>query len=178
MDATTMMVIFVVFNMFKRVTDQAKNICDQTVFAVRGIAKLPKVYRILFIDRPGSDLGQLATAIGRKNFPQKAAFTAATPGGGQKTSSELAAFLAERGLEDGDLSSEPLAALEHDFSDFVVIVAINGRVSDHVARMPFHSSALNWQIPEDEDRDQQYRLLRSQIFDLVTLLTGAETTQA
>ena len=178
MDAATMMVIFVVFNMYKRVTDQAKNICDQTVYAVRGIAKLPKVYRILFIDRDGSELGQLATAIGRKNFPEQAAFTVATPGGAQKVSSELAAFLAERGLEDGDLSSEPLAALEHDFADYVVLIAINGRVSDYVARMPFHSSALTWKIPEDEDRDQQYRLLRSQIFDLVTLLTGTETTQA
>jgi phosphate transport system protein len=178
MDATTMMVIFVAFNMYMRVTDQAKNICDQTVYAVRGIAKLPKVYRILFIDRDGSELGQLATAIGRKNFPDQAEFTVATPGGARKVSGDLAAFLAERGLEDGDLISEPLAALEHDFSDYVVIIALNGRVSDHVDRMPFHSSALNWKIPEDEDRDQQYRLLRSQIFDLVTLLTGTETTQA
>ncbi len=69
MDGTTMMVIFVVFNMFKRVADQAKNICDQTVFAVRGVAKLPKVYRILFLDQTGSGTGQLAAAIGRKNFP-------------------------------------------------------------------------------------------------------------
>src|SRR5210317_1452826 len=72
MDATTMMVIFVVFNMFKRVADQAKNICDQTVFAVRGIAKIPKVYPILFLDQPGSSLGQLATAIGRHSFPEAA----------------------------------------------------------------------------------------------------------
>jgi phosphate transport system protein len=178
LDATTMMVIFAVFNMYKRVTDQAKNICDQTVFAVRGIAKLPKVYRILFIDREGSELGQLATAIGRKNFPEQATFTVASPGGAQRVSSELAAFLAERGLEDDKLNSESLAALEHDFADYVVIIALNGRVADYVPRMPFHSSALNWKIPEDADRDQQYRLLRSQILDLVTLLTGTQTTPA
>jgi phosphate transport system protein len=178
MDATTMMVIFVVFNMFKRVTDQAKNICDQTVFAVRGIAKLPKVYRILFIDQEGSDLGQLATAIGRKNFPNTAEFTSAVPGGYGKVSEELAAFLAERGLEDGDLSSEPLVVLEHDFSDYVVIVALNGKVSNFVPKMPFHTSALNWTVSKDAERDQQYRLLRSQITDLVYLLAGEETTQA
>jgi phosphate transport system protein len=178
MDATTMMVIFVVFNMFKRVTDQAKNICDQTVFAVRGIAKIPKVYRILFLDQKGSDLGQLAAAIGRKNFPEIAEFTSATPGGLGPVSEELRGFLAERGLEDGDLTSEPLKALEHDFSDYIVIISLNGRVRDSIPKMPFHSSALNWTIPEDAGRDQQYRLLRSQITDLVHLLAGEEQTQA
>ena len=81
MDGATMMAIFVIFNMFKRVADQAKNICDQTVYAVRGVAKLPKVYRILFLDQAGSGTGQLAAAIGRKNFPDTAEFSVATPGG-------------------------------------------------------------------------------------------------
>mgnify|MGYP001811798345 FL=1 len=100
MDATTMMVIFVVFNMFKRVADQAKNVCDQTVFAVRGVAKLPKVYRILFLDQPGSELGQLAAAIGQKNFPDTAEFTCATPGVTEQPSDALLEFLAETGLPD------------------------------------------------------------------------------
>ena len=36
MDGANMMAVFVIFNMLKRVADQAKNICDQTVYAVRG----------------------------------------------------------------------------------------------------------------------------------------------
>jgi len=178
MDATTMLVIFVVFNMFKRVADQAKNVCDQTVFAVRGIAKLPKVYRILFLGQPGSDLAQLATAIGRKNFPETTEFSSATPGGSGPVSGSLADFLEEHGLANGELESEPLEALEHDFSDFIVIISINGRVSDFVPKVPFHSSALNWTVPEDAERADQYRQLRDQITDLITLLAGVETTQA
>ena len=178
MDATTMMVIFVVFNMFKRVADQAKNVCDQTVFAVRGVAKLPKVYRILFLDQPGSELGQLAAAIGQKNFPDTAEFTCATPGVTEQPSDALLEFLAETGLPDSELVTERLEGLEHDFSDYIVLVSVNGRVSDYVDKVPFHTSALNWSLPESDDLAGHYRQLRSQIIDLVTLLAGTETTQA
>ena len=178
MDATTMMVIFAVFNIFKRVADQAKNVCDQTVFAVRGVAKLPKVYRILFLDQAGSGLGQLATAIGRKNFPDTAEFTTATPGSSQPVSDSLHDFLVETGLPDENLDSEPLEVLEYDFSDYVVIVSVNGLVSDYIRKVPFHSAALNWSLPDGDDLAGQYRQLRSQIIDLVTLLAGTETTQA
>lgn len=178
MDATTMMVIFVVFNMFKRVADQAKNICDQTVFAVRGIAKLPKVYRILFLDQPGSGLGHLATAIGRKNFSDTAEFSCATPGSVEPLSDALRDFLQETGLPDEDLDSERLEALEHDFSDYTVLVSLNGPFSSYVSKVPFHTSALNWSLPDGEDRAGQYRQLRSQIIDLMTLLAGTEYTQA
>ena len=178
MDATTMMVIFVVFNMFKRVADQAKNVCDQTVFAVRGVAKLPKVYRILFLDQPGSELGQLAAAIGQKNFPDTAEFTCATPGVTEQPSDALLEFLAETGLPDSELVTERLEGLEHDFSDYIVLVSVNGRVSDYVDMVPFHTSALNWSLPESDDLAGHYRQLRSQIIDLVTLLAGTETTQA
>jgi phosphate transport system protein len=178
MDATTMMVIFVVFNMFKRVADQAKNVCDQTVFAVRGIAKLPKVYRILFLDQPGSSLGQLATAIGRKNFPDTAEFFCATPGGTQPLGGSLQNFLVETGLPDENLESERLEALEHDFSDYIVLISLEGPVSDYVEKMPFHSSALNWSLPRSEDLAGHYRQLRSQIIELVNLLAGSDTTQA
>jgi len=178
MDTTTMMVIFAVFNIFKRVADQAKNICDQTVFAVRGVAKLPKVYRILFLDQPGSSLGQLATAIGRKNFPDIAEFTSATPGRSEPLADTLCDFLVETGLPDEDLESEPLEVLEYDFSDYVVIVSVNGLVSDYIPKVPFHSAALNWSLPDGEDLAGQYRQLRSQIIELITLLAGTETTQA
>ena len=178
MDAKTMMVIFVVFNMFKRVADQAKNICDQTVFAVRGIAKLPKVYRILFVDQAGSDLAQLATAIGRKNFSETAEFTAATPGGTTPLADDLAAFLSEHGLPDENLKTERLEGLEHDISDYIVVVSLNGPVSDYVEKVPFHTSALNWTVPDELDLAGQYRRLRNNIIELVELIAGTETTQA
>ena len=58
------------------------------------------------------------------------------------------------------------------------MVSVNGRVSDYVDKVPFHTSALNWSLPESDDLAGHYRQLRSQIIDLVTLLAGTETTQA
>lgn len=174
MDAPTMMAIFTVFNMFKRVADQAKNICDQTVYAVRGVKKIPKVYPILFLDQRGSGLGQLAAAIGRHSFPDTARFAVATPGGRDQPAAALREFLAETGLPDEDLDTEQLEALAHDLSHFLVLVAVKGNYSDYVAKVPFHTSARNWSVPEEADLAATYRLLRREITDLVTLLAGGE----
>jgi len=172
MDAPTMLAIFTVFNMFKRVADQSKNICDQTVYAIRGVKKIPKVYPILFLDQRGSGIGQLAAAIGRHSFPETARFAVATPGGRDALSGSLREFLAETGLGDADLETEPLEGLAHDLSHFIVLVAVKGNVFDYVRKPPFHTSARNWTVPEGADLAEQYRFLRREITDLVTLLAG------
>lgn len=172
MDGATMMAIFVVFNLLKRVADQAKNICDQTVFAVKGIAKIPKTYRILFLDQAGSGAAQLATAIGRKNFPESGYFMAATPGAADTVSASLQEFLTERGLPDEDLVTEQFEVIEHDLAEFIVIVSLNGKYEDYFSKVPFHSSALNWTMPEGNDPQQHYRVLREEIQQLMMLLAG------
>ncbi len=172
MDGETMMAIFVIFNLLKRVADQAKNICDQTVYAVKGIDKLPKTYRILFLDQAGSGAAQLATAIGRKNFPKSGYFIPATPGAADPVAAELKDFMTERALPDEDLVTEQLEVIEHDLAEFVVIVGLNGKVEDYISKVPFHSSALNWTLPEGSDPLQQYRVLREEIQQLMTLLAG------
>lgn len=174
MDGVSMMAIFVVFNLLKRIVDQAKNICDQTVYAVKGIAKLPKTYRILFLDQPGSGLAQLATAIGRKNFPISGFFMPATPGKADQLSKELKAFLVERGLPDENLVTEQLEVSEHDLDDFTIIVSLNGNYSDYVPKVPFHTSALNWVLPADADLTESYRLLREEIQQLMAIMAGDE----
>lgn len=172
MDGRTMMAIFVVFTLFKRVVDQAKNICDQTVFAVSGIAKIPRVYRVLFLDQPGSGIAQLAVSIGRSNFPETAEFVAATPAAADSLSPELLEFLSETGLPDDDLETEQLEAIEHDLEDFTIIVSVNGFYADYISRVPFHTSALNWQVPQDSERAEQYRVLRNEISQLIVRLAG------
>lgn len=176
MDGRTMMAIFVIFNLLKRVADQAKNICDQTIYAVRGIAKIPKVYRILFLDQPASELAQLAVSIGRKNFPESAQFVAAMPGDSCDPPSSLQEFLEETGLPDDELATESLATLEYDLSSFTVIVSLNGKVSDYVESVPFHTTPLNWVLPATADRTELYRILRSEIAELVGLLAGDEAS--
>lgn len=172
MDGATMMAIFVVFNLLKRIVDQAKNLCDQTVYAVKGIAKIPKTYRVLFLDQPGSGMAQLATAIGRKNYPESGFFMPATPGVAEPVSTDLQGFLVERGLPDENLVTEQLEVSEHDLDDFTIIVSLNGKYSDYISKVPFHTSAFNWVLPGDNDLKQNYRMLREEIQQLMICMAG------
>lgn len=175
--ARTALTIFVVFNLLKRVADQAKNICDQTVYAVRGVPKVPKVHRLLFLARPGSGLGQLAVAIGRKNFPTEARFEAATPGVAEPLSEALRSFLAETGLPDDGLETRKLEHLEHDLSAYDLLIALEGKYGDYVEHVPFHTSALSWSPPaagETGDFTGAYRALLAEIQALLDLLVGDE----
>lgn len=174
MDGATMMAIFVIFSLLKRVADQAKNICDQTVYAVKGIAKMPKTYRILFLDQADSGLAQLATAIARKNYPQSGYFIPSTAGVSEDLSAELQQFLIQTGLPDEGLQTEQLEIIEYDLGEFTVVVSLNGDVEDYLNKIPFHTSALNWKLSSGDDRSQQYRFLRDAIQQLMTLLAGPE----
>ena len=176
MDGASMMALFVVFNLLKRIVDQAKNICDQTVYAVKGIAKIPKTYRVLFLDQPGSGLAQLASAIGRKNFPESGFFMPATPGTSDPVSTHLQEFLEERGLPDEDLVTQQLEVSEHDLDDFTIIVSLNGKYSDYISKVPFHTSALNWALPQDADLTENYRTLREEIQQLMTIMAGHDAS--
>ena len=172
MDGANMMAVFVIFNLLKRVADQAKNICDQTVYTVRGIAKVPKVYKILFLDQPGAGLGQLATAIARKNHSESGQFVSATPGKSDKVSDTLLAFLEERGLPEENLQTEQLEVTKFDLDEFFVIVSLNGQYTDYISKVPFHTTALNWVLPGGSDITENYRVLKEEIHKLMTQLAG------
>jgi len=168
----------VIFNMLKRVADQAKNICDQTFYAVRGVAKIPKFHRILFLDQPGSDRGQLAVAIGRKYFSGNASFDAATPGVSQAVSEPLRAFLSETGFSGEQLETENLTSLEYDLSEFDLLIPLRGTVKEYVSKIPFHTSVLDWSAAMDnceQDYQALYRRLNSELSSLIQLLVGDET---
>ncbi|MCG8461543.1 MAG: hypothetical protein MI919_35125, partial [Holophagales bacterium] len=62
--------LLTVFNRLDRVVAQAKNICEETIFATTGETKAPKVYRILFVEEKDDCWSQLAVAHARKAFPE------------------------------------------------------------------------------------------------------------
>ena len=174
-DAHTSLTLFIIFNMLKRVADQAKNICDQTVYAVRGVAKIPKVYQILFVDQPGSAAGIVALAIAKKNFPTEARFSLGVPGEAPGMDSALVQFLEEKALAADELKAVSLTTLQHEVDEFDVVVALQGRSRDYIGKVPFHTTALHWDMDqEDSDPLSQYRLLHEKISALIELLAGEE----
>ncbi len=175
MAARTALTTFVIFNLLKRVADQAKNICDQTVYAVRGVGKAPKVFNIVFLYDQRPEAALLAVSVGRKYFPVTAQFSAAGRTAVAEVSPALQEFLMATGLPDEQLASKDLAELQHDLTDYDIVVSLEGTVNSYIPKLPFHTSALEWPLPasaESDDFPGLYRVLLQQISGLARLLFG------
>jgi len=178
---------FVIFNMLKRISDQAKNICEQTVFSASGHVKAAKVYRVLFVDEDNTFLGPMAESIARKAFPSGATFSSAGRIPASAFRSDMLAIMADRGV---DLTSGSPRAIDADpatLADTNVIVSLQGPVTAVVPEIPFHTSAFEWDVSEvpvglgdAETRDHYealYRELATRIHDLMDILRGEPPEQ-
>ncbi|MES9971655.1 MAG: PhoU domain-containing protein, partial [Candidatus Thiodiazotropha sp.] len=171
--------IFVVFTQLKRVADQAKNLCEDTVFAVTGEQKQPKTFNILFIDEDNSGLSQLAEAIARLNHPNVGNYRSAGRVKADALNPQLIKFLEEKGIDyDGAKPTVIDELTSKEISDQHVVVSLWGEVASYLPRIPFHTSAIEWGLgdtPEVEDFHEYesiYRELAILIKDLMELLRG------
>ena len=174
--------LFVVFNMMKRVWDQAKNICEETVFAVYGEQKSPRVHNILFVDRDNGGASQMAEAIARKTHGEHARFRSAGRAPAAAPDSRMVTFMERHGFDMSAVAPRALDdELEH-LDRYFLIVSLDGPVRSYVPRVPFHTSALAWDVgpvgaeTDDEEAAQQletlYRDLAVRIDDLMQVLSG------
>ncbi len=88
-----------VYNRIERVSDQAKNLCEETLFELVGETKPPKVYRVLFIDEDNSIVGPLCTAIARKSFRNSGSFKTAALNASSSVSPQLESIAGKLGLD-------------------------------------------------------------------------------
>lgn len=177
--------LLVVFHTLERVSDQAKNICEETVFAVSGETKAPKVYRILFLDEDDSCLAPMAEAIARKSFPHSGHYASAgrTAAGG--VSGDTVAFLSQHGIDLSGFKPHTLEATPEELTEYHVIVSLKGPVKSYVGRVPFHTTALEWdvgEVPEENGEatkkrlEEIYREIALQVRDLMETLRGEEAS--
>lgn len=175
----------VIFNMLERVSDQAKNLCEDTVFAVTGESKAAKTYRVLFLDEDNALLGPMAEAIARKNFPSSGKYRSAGRQPAAMPPSVLS-FLEERGVDLRSHQPTGLDLSHQELVDFHVVVSLQGPVKSYLEEVPFHTTALEWDVgsvakdlPEDQLRqryDTLYREIAVQVSNLMTTLRGEEAS--
>lgn len=176
--------LLVIYNRIGRVADQAKNICEDTIFAVTGETKQPKVYRVLFVDAHNDCASQIAEAIGHKAFPRSGQYDSAGWEPADKISPALLGFMERKGHSLGNAVASSLATTVHELNDYHVVVSINGDVRQHIDRVPFATIFLSWDVgpcPEDLDApaseaqlDAVYRELAARIEDLMVSLRGED----
>ena len=173
--------LFVVFNMLERVSDQAKNICEETLFATSGETKPPKRYRILFLSSSDDGLGPLAAAIARKRYPQSGTYVSAGIEPAAQLVPVVEAFLAER-LDAAGHTPQPLDRAYAALDGFHVVVGLDGHPSDLIPTLPFHTSALSWDVDALPARgvttahlEEARHALSREIRDLLELMRGSGT---
>ena len=175
--------VFSVYHRLERIADQAKNLCEQTIFTVSGEGKASKVYQILFLDDDNSCLSQMAEAVARKHFPDAGHYVSAAgrePAG--ELSDGLVAFMDGHGMDSSRAKPEAYDLTPAELNRFHVVVSLKDPVTSYIGRIPFQTTALNWQLAatpegcacEEKDYEAIHRELSVLIKDLMGLLRGEE----
>ena len=173
---------FAIYNQLKRLWDQAKNICEETIFLVSGETKPRKVHRVLFIDENNSGLSQMAQAIANKLYPEQAQYASAGRIAAEELNPAMVSFMEGHGFDLSDAALEALPKDVQELDEYFVIVSVEGSFRSYCPKIPFHTAGFSWDVGSiptglsDSETEQAfeelYRELALCIRDLIDRLTG------
>lgn len=168
-----------IVNLIKRVAEQSENVCEQTIFAVTGDRRDPKVFRVLFVgDR--NDRGTLmAEAYARKAFPESGMYRSAGWSPAEVMDPELASFLDGKGIDVRGMRPSSLEAALKEPQHFHVIVCMAPANRERLAEAPFRSVILEWDVTGEPGMDREtleglYREISVRVQDLMFTLAGPD----
>jgi phosphate transport system protein len=167
-----------------RVSDQAENIAQETLFAATGETRNPKVYRILFVDQANDCRSQLAEAYSRKAFPECGTFTSAGWDPADSIRPEILPFFEEHGLSVEDPTPKGVPDLLSEPKHFHVVIGLDEKARELIGELPYKTVFLNWDLgpcpfsEEDPDAtgtlESMYRVIAGQMRDLMEVLRGPD----
>ena len=166
----------------ERISDQAKNICEEAIFLVTGEQKPFKVYRILFLDEHNDALGPMAEAIARKAFPGSGDYTSRGLRPAERLRGDMADFMNRHGYDFNGLQPQALDLSLQDLEEFHVIVSLRGPASEFIDEVPFHTVDLEWELTappadgsgDNKDWEEVYQGLLLNTRQLMETLRGME----
>ena len=157
-----------VLSQVERVSDQAKNICEEAVFVGTGRKKKPKVYKVLFI---GDEklTAPLACSIGQRHWLEQGAFVAKTTNAQTLDMSDV-----EEAEALGLSLVKPTAfeSLQESPAEYHVVVDVRANRTQTIG-IPFHTIYLCWDLSE-ESVAAMVPELRTRIRELMESLRGDE----
>ncbi|MHC4959242.1 MAG: phosphate signaling complex protein PhoU [Planctomycetota bacterium] len=175
--------LLIVLNRLERVGNQAKNICEETVFAVTGETKQPKVYRVMFADERNDLRSVMAEAIARKTYPNSGRYTSCGWNPAEALDERLVAFLDARGHDMQEARPEAMPPDSDTINAYHVIVDFDGGVAERLGKVPFHTALVRWTddvaaegIPDDEQLESLYKQIAHEVRGLMETLRGEDAT--
>ncbi len=167
-----------------RVSDQAENIAQETLFSVAGETKNPKIYRILFVDRANDCRSLLAEAYARKMFAACGDFASAGWDPADSIREEVPPFAREHGLSLEGSHPKKVPDLMAEPKHYHVIIGLDDKSGAMIGEIPYKTVFLNWDLGpcpfgEDDPRAVErlegiYREIASRLEDLMVILRGPD----
>ncbi len=167
--------------MLERVSDRAKNICEETLYVVAGEIKAEEVFSILFIDDDNSVMSQMAEAIAKKSYPASAKFSSAGREAASEIDPMMVDYMSRNGLNMKGMTPKGVDTFAPDMASIDVIISLQGSVRDYPVDIPFHTAFLTWDVGakpggDDKAKKEQYSALHRDIStfinDLMLMLRG------
>jgi phosphate transport system protein len=175
---------------FERVTDQAKNLCEEVLYMCTGEFTKHKggdAFRILFFDLNNACLSQMAEGIGNSMGHARFIFSSAgiTP---QPVDARAVKFMAQKGI---DLSRQTSKSLEQvpQWELYQVVIALSAQARDALPIRAKKTICLTWSVPDPAQVqgppdavvatfESAFQSLQSQIRELVGAILEQPQTEA
>jgi len=137
--------LFVVYYEFERISDQAKNICEATLFAVKGELKKQKIFHILFLDEENHCQSQMAEFFAKKAFPKSGRYFSAGLKPAEELDPQFVSFMDSCGIEMTGIKPKSMDMIPK-LDRFDLIVSLQGPIKSYISKVPFHTSVLQWNV--------------------------------
>lgn len=161
-----------IFSKVERFSDQAKNVCEEAIFAATGQMKAPKIFKIVFVDEKNDLLSQLAEAIAKKAFPSGGRYTSAGWNPAKFVRPELERIADRFGFDVKRARTEEIGKLDTFPTPYHLVIALNLPDESVLPSIPYHTILRKWDIDEKVDEDSLVRDLSSRISHLMEKLRG------
>lgn len=134
---------------FERVSDQAKNICEEVLYMCTGEYvkhKGTEVIRILFVDLHNSFRSQMAEAFGNNMNQPRLMFSSAglAP---KPIDQRTAKFLQEKGIDSSRQTSKSVEQIPN-FDHYQVIIALDKEAKKVFPAPPTKTVSLDWNVAD------------------------------
>jgi len=173
--------LLVIFNRLSRVCDQAKNICEETIFASLGETKPPKNFRILFVDAQDNCQSLMAVAIALKNYPDIAEYSSAGCDPSDELPVDFVRLMESRGHDMREVKPVKLETMPEILGDYHIIVTLGRDLIGKLGKIPYQTVVLDWGeyidcSGEFPAYDSCYESVSAKISELMEILTGESPT--
>ncbi len=161
-------------NRLERIIHQAKNICEQTIFAVTGERKQEKTFDFLFVDSRGAGASLLAARYCRHAYPDAGTYHSAGWDAVSEPDDAFVKFAESKGLDIRDAVPSSFDDIIGQVADYDLIVDLVGGVRDHIRKVPFHTTVINWPLDDRADPAAVAEQLFPRLSDLMQTLRGED----